>query len=75
MGAVQVDEGQIAYFGPLTGGTVAVRDLQRLRLDGGAKPGPLGAGTGRWPGLDDPGGRGGGRRFVRRFCNVAWAAY
>ena len=32
-GAVQVDEGQITYFGPLTGGTVALRELQRLSLD------------------------------------------
>jgi hypothetical protein len=32
-GAVQVDEGQIAYFGPLTGGAVALRELSRLTLD------------------------------------------
>ncbi len=32
-GAVQVVEGQITYFGPLTGGTVALRELQRLSLD------------------------------------------
>jgi len=32
-GAVQVDEGQITYFGPLTGGTVALRELQRLSLE------------------------------------------
>tara|TARA_R110002049_G_scaffold29972_2_gene102017 strand:+ start:104423 stop:104950 length:528 start_codon:yes stop_codon:yes gene_type:complete len=32
-GAVQVDEGEITYFGPLTGGTVSLRELQRLSLD------------------------------------------
>ncbi|MFD2740237.1 hypothetical protein ACFSUD_11685 [Sulfitobacter aestuarii] len=32
-GAVQVDEGQISYFGPLTGGSVAMRELERLTLD------------------------------------------
>lgn len=37
-GAVQVDEGQVAYFGPLTGGVVALRDLERLSLDRTARP-------------------------------------
>ena len=37
-GVVQVDEGQIAYFGPLTGGAVAASELQCLRLDHTAKP-------------------------------------
>ena len=37
-GAVQVDEGQVAYFGPLTGGVVALRDLERLSLDRAARP-------------------------------------
>ena len=32
-GAVQVDEGQVTYFGPLTGGTVALREMVRLTLD------------------------------------------
>ena len=32
-GAVQVDEGQVTYFGPLTGGTVALREMERLSLD------------------------------------------
>lgn len=32
-GAVQVDEGQVAYFGPLTGGVIALRELERLSLD------------------------------------------
>ncbi len=31
-GAVQVDEGQISYFGPLTGGVTALADLERLTL-------------------------------------------
>lgn len=38
LGAVQVDEGQITYFGPLTGGAVALRELARLSLDGGQRP-------------------------------------
>lgn len=37
-GVVQVDEGQITYFGPLTGGAVAARDLERLTLDPTARP-------------------------------------
>ena len=37
-GVVTVDEGQIAYFGPLTGGAVAASELERLRLDHTAKP-------------------------------------
>ncbi|XDA97350.1 hypothetical protein AB1M95_14685 [Sulfitobacter sp. LCG007] len=32
VGAVQVDEGRITYFGPLTGGSVALRELERLTL-------------------------------------------
>ncbi len=37
-GAVQVDEGQITYFGPLTGGAVALRELERLTLDRALHP-------------------------------------
>lgn len=37
-GVVQVDEGQIAYFGPLTGGAVAASELERLALDKSARP-------------------------------------
>ncbi|MBQ0749769.1 MAG: hypothetical protein KBT70_06165 [Roseovarius sp.] len=37
-GVVQVDEGQVAYFGPLTGGVVAIRDLDALTLDPTGKP-------------------------------------
>ena len=32
-GVVQVDERQIAYFGPLTGGVVALGDLSRIAID------------------------------------------
>lgn len=32
-GVVQVTEGQIAYFGPLTGGAVALSELSRITLD------------------------------------------
>lgn len=37
-GVVQVDEGQIAYFGPLTGGAVAMSELNRLILDPTSRP-------------------------------------
>lgn len=37
-GTVQVNEGQIAYFGPLTGGVVALTGLERLSLDATARP-------------------------------------
>lgn len=37
-GAVQVDEGQVTYFGPLTGGTVALRELDSLTLEGAMFP-------------------------------------
>ncbi|MFT6675485.1 MAG: hypothetical protein ACJAVM_001677 [Sulfitobacter sp.] len=37
-GAVQVDEGQVSYFGPLTGGVVALRELDSLSLDGAMFP-------------------------------------
>jgi hypothetical protein len=37
-GAVQVDEGQITYFGPLTGGATALADMERLTLDRNLKP-------------------------------------
>lgn len=32
-GSVQVDEGQITYFGPLTGGAAALQDLSGIILD------------------------------------------
>lgn len=32
VGSVEVDEGQITYFGPLTGGSIAVRDVGELAL-------------------------------------------
>ena len=37
-GAVQVAEGQVSYFGPLTGGTVALREMDSLTLDGAMFP-------------------------------------
>lgn len=33
LGAVQVDEGQITYFSPLSGGSVSIKELERLSLD------------------------------------------
>lgn len=37
-GAVQVVEGQVTYFGPLTGGTIALREMDSLTLDGNMFP-------------------------------------
>ena len=37
-GVVRVDEGQIAYFGPLNGGVVAASEIERLALDPTQRP-------------------------------------
>lgn len=37
-GVVQVDEGEVAYFGPLNGGSVAIRSISRVVLDGRSSP-------------------------------------
>mgnify|MGYP000439303395 FL=1 len=37
-GVVQVVEGQVTYFGPLSGGTLALADLRELMLDATSKP-------------------------------------
>lgn len=37
-GVVTVDEGQIAYLGPLDGGIVAAREIERLGLDPTSNP-------------------------------------
>ena len=37
-GIVQIDEGAIGYFGPLTGGIVALSELSALRLDRSGTP-------------------------------------
>lgn len=37
-GIVEVDEGRVAYFGPLTGGVVALSEITALSLDPSAKP-------------------------------------
>ncbi|MEM1004924.1 MAG: hypothetical protein AAGK26_06060 [Pseudomonadota bacterium] len=37
-GVVTVDEGQIAYFGPIEGGIVATREIERLGLDPSLTP-------------------------------------
>ncbi|MBM9593348.1 hypothetical protein JM664_02335 [Rhodobacteraceae bacterium MCCB 386] len=37
-GVVVFEEGQLTYFGPLSGGTVAVRELERLAIDPRHKP-------------------------------------
>lgn len=37
-GVVTVDEGQITYFGPLDGGVIATREIERLALDPGSNP-------------------------------------
>ena len=38
-GVVQVDEGQVSYFGPHDGGIVALADVRRVAVTGGAVPG------------------------------------
>ncbi|MGI3163470.1 hypothetical protein [Pseudooceanicola sp. 200-1SW] len=38
LGVVQVTEGQVGYFGPFTGGVVALSDLSKLVLDAGQTP-------------------------------------
>lgn len=37
-GVVQVIEGQVTYYGPLSGGAVAISELAALSLDGRSKP-------------------------------------
>ncbi|WP_435139376.1 hypothetical protein [Pseudopelagicola sp. nBUS_19] len=37
-GLVQVDEGEVTYFGPLDGGTIAMCELSCLELNGASKP-------------------------------------
>lgn len=37
-GVVSITEGQVAYFGPLTGGVVALSELDRLEIDHSGKP-------------------------------------
>ncbi|WP_417728175.1 hypothetical protein [Roseovarius sp.] len=53
-GVVRVDEGQVAYFGPLTGGVVAIRDLDALTLDPTAQPAHWVLSTGGTPDLCIP---------------------
>ncbi len=38
LGVVQIDEGAVSYFGPLSGGVVSVAEIQRLGLDGRQRP-------------------------------------
>lgn len=37
-GVVQVDEGKVSYYGPLTGGSVALNDLTRVSMVASGKP-------------------------------------
>jgi len=37
-GMVRITEGQITYFGPLTGGAVALSELHQIQLDSTGKP-------------------------------------
>ena len=37
-GVVSITEGQVAYFGPLNGGVVALSELSRLDVDHGSRP-------------------------------------
>ncbi|WP_101065533.1 hypothetical protein [Roseovarius salinarum] len=38
-GVVRVDEGQIVYFGPVTGGAVALSEITEISLDRSGRPG------------------------------------
>ncbi|MEM7731190.1 MAG: hypothetical protein AAF280_00210 [Pseudomonadota bacterium] len=38
LGVVRADEGQVAYFGPLTGGVVALSEMSQLRYDATGRP-------------------------------------
>ncbi|KIC47942.1 hypothetical protein RA29_17135 [Tateyamaria sp. ANG-S1] len=38
LGTVQVVEGEVIYFGPLSGGSVSLREVQRVILDGAQSP-------------------------------------
>ncbi len=33
IGVVSIDEGQVSYFGPLSGGAIAMREMTKLELD------------------------------------------
>lgn len=37
-GAVQVDESEITYFGPISGGAVSLREMTALAIDGSMRP-------------------------------------
>ncbi len=37
-GLVRIDEGRVAYMGPLTGGTIDLDSVTRLRIDRGGRP-------------------------------------
>lgn len=38
LGVVSLDEREISYFGPISGGVVSLNDLSMLTLDGASKP-------------------------------------
>ena len=38
VGVVQIDEGRISYFGPLSGGSVALSEMSMLSYDSSARP-------------------------------------
>ncbi len=37
-GVVQVDEGRLTYYGPLSGGTVAIREIEAVAIDPSGHP-------------------------------------
>lgn len=53
-GVVRVDEGKIAYFGPLSGGAVAASELTRLSLDPANAPMTWVLEQPGWPALHIP---------------------
>jgi hypothetical protein len=38
VGVVSIDEGQVSYFGPLSGGVIAMREMTKLTLDPTMEP-------------------------------------
>jgi hypothetical protein len=38
VGVVSIDEGQVSYFGPLSGGVIAMREMTKLALDPTMEP-------------------------------------
>ncbi len=69
-GSVDVDEGQITYYGPLTGGAVAVREITSVTLDPGLYPPHWRLREGRAPELLIPVNAEGAERLFDAFATL-----